>query len=188
MKRKRLNKRVIFEFVSITFAVFLGLMLNTWKESNRNSKLAEQTIENIKTEVVANKKNVSKMLADHEERLATVDSLLLELEDSIKVKNREVNIVFHFVNSTSWETAKLTQAVAYMDLNFVTEVSGIYSAQDYYQSLVRIYAQQRMTTLSDDDEKKALEKMQVFLYSIVWIERNLIESYDDFLKLPNVIG
>jgi len=182
MRKKIINKRVLFEFVSISFAVFLGMMLNTWKEARDNSELAEKSVQNIKTEILNNKEEVAKLLQVHRGHLIIVDSLLLEMEDSIKVTNRSVNLKFRLINSTSWETAKLTQAVAYMNIDLVTMVSGTYKYQDYYDDLVRKYAQERMTSIPEAYNKSTLEKLQVFIASIIDIENNLIEYYDDFLK------
>lgn len=182
MGRKIINKRVLFEFVSISFAVFLGMMLNTWKEARDNSELAEKSVQNIKTEILNNKEEVAELLQAHRGHLVTVDSLILEMEDSIKVTNRSVSLKFRLINSTSWETAKLTQAVAYMNIDLVTKVSGTYKYQDYYDDLVRKYAQERMTSVPEAYNKSTLEKLQVFIASIIDIEDNLLEYYDDILK------
>lgn len=182
IKKKLVNRKVIFEFLSITFAVFLGLMLNTWNESHKNSELAEKSMNNITTEIVKNKEKVSESLQTHKEYLITVDSLIMELEDSIKVKNRTGNLKLKFISSTSWETAKITQAVAYMNLTFVNEVSGIYEYQNYYNDLIRSYAQERMTSAPEAEDKLSLQKIQIFVSSIAEMEKNMIEYYDLFLK------
>lgn len=189
MKKIILNKRVVFEFVSITFAVFLGLMLNAWKDAHSNSVLAENSLKNIRAEIVKNKERVSELLQSHKAHLITLDSLLHEKYDSLEVTNRLVNLKFLLISSTSWETAKITQAVAYMDLDLVTEVSGTYEYQAYYDRLVRTYALDRMTSVPEEDDQELLERMIVFVSSIVNIEENLIEYYNEFLDsehLPDI--
>ena len=182
MKKNIINRRLVFEFLSITFAVFLGLMLNTWKDSHNNAVLAKKSTKNIKTEILKNKEQISELLLSHQAHLMTVDSLLLELETPIKVSNRIVNLKFKLISSTSWETAKITQAVAYMNLDLVTEVSGIYEYQEYYDNLIRAYSQERMTSVPETNDKLSLEKIKLFVSSIVDMEKNLILYYNDFLK------
>ncbi|RXQ95824.1 hypothetical protein EO244_05815 [Ancylomarina salipaludis] len=182
MRKKIINKRVLFEFVSISFAVFLGMMLNTWKEARDNSELAEKSVQNIKTEILNNKEEVAKLLKAHKELLITVDSLILEIKDSIKVTNRTANMDLCLLSSTSWETAKITQAVANMNLALVTEISGIYEYQKYYDSLIKVYSQERMTSIPEENKKDLLVKRQVFISSIIEMEETLIIYYDDFLK------
>jgi len=60
-----IDKKLLYEFISITFAVFLGLMLNQWKDNYNNNKLAKQSKSNILSEIIDNKTKVQNMLKDH---------------------------------------------------------------------------------------------------------------------------
>jgi len=45
MKNKRLNiQRLIFEFISVSFAVLIALLVNQWREDHNNAK---RTILNV---------------------------------------------------------------------------------------------------------------------------------------------
>ncbi|MBE9468067.1 MAG: hypothetical protein IMY72_07070 [Bacteroidetes bacterium] len=182
MKKLFLNKKIIFEFLSITFAVFLGLMLNTWKESHHNSMLADKSIKNIRNEIIKNKVKLSEMLSSHKVYLITIDSLINEIKNPIKVTNREMNLEFKMMNSTSWKTAKITQAVAYMDIDLVTDVAAVYGFQNYYENIIKIYSQERMTSIPETNNKISLEKLELFVSSIIKIEKNLADYYDNILN------
>ena len=56
MQNKKLNiQRLIFEFISVSFAVLIALLVNQWREDHNNGKLAEKAIYNIKQELQENK-------------------------------------------------------------------------------------------------------------------------------------
>jgi len=177
-----INKKLVFEFISISFAVFLGLLMNQWKENYNHSKLAYRTLSNIKIEVEQNKEVVKEMVADHKICQVKVDSLMGVFEtkdDSVKYS---ISLDFNLVFSTAWETAKLTQAIAYMDLEVVTDIAAIYEYQEYYELIVKNFAQENMFSSQKSLSKQYLEEISFFLKKIIPVEENLYEYYCELEK------
>ena len=55
MNNKKLNtRRLIFEFISVTFAVLFALFVSQWRENYNNDKLAEKAVLNIGIELEKN--------------------------------------------------------------------------------------------------------------------------------------
>ena len=190
----RMNfRKIFFEFVSISFAVFLGMMMNQWRDSYNNKQLAKQSLNNILIEVSDNRELVSRLLAGHKRIVSEIDSALFLVENGAEDDAAEIegNVEFSIVQSTAWETSKLTQAIAYMDMNLVADIAGMYSYQDYYQSLVMIYVKDNilnsgMTKMLSGDGVEAideLQRMRVFLSDISVMEEKLIGQYKEVLEV-----
>lgn len=186
-------RKIFFEFVSISFAVFLGMMMNQWRDSYNNKQLAKQSLNNILIEVSDNRELVSRLLAGHKRIVSEIDSALFLVENGAEDDAAEIegNVEFSIVQSTAWETSKLTQAIAYMDMNLVADIAGMYSYQDYYQSLVMTYVKDNilnsgMTKMLSGDGVEAideLQRMRVFLSDISVMEEKLIGQYKEVLEV-----
>lgn len=189
----RMNfRKIFFEFVSISFAVFLGMMMNQWRDSYNNKQLAKQSLNNIMIEVSDNRELVSRLLAGHKRIVSEIDSALFLVENGAEDDAAEIegNVEFSIVQSTAWETSKLTQAIAYMDMDLVAEIAGTYNYQEYYQSLVMTYVRDNILNsgmtkfLSGDgvEDLDEVKRFKVFLSDITVLEEKLIRNYDDVLE------
>ena len=100
-------RKIFFEFVSISFAVFLGLMMNQCRDSYNNKQLANQLLNNILTEVTDNKELVSKLLDNHQYIIGEIDSVLFRHENGIDEGDISADLSFSIVNSTAWKLPNL---------------------------------------------------------------------------------
>lgn len=185
-KRNIAYKKLLFEFISVSFAVFLGLMLNQWRDSYNNRKLVKQSLENIDIEIVNNSRKVQEMLDSHKNLLSKVENILTHIEKGTIPMDSIGGLNFQLINSTAWETAKLTQAIAHMDINIVSEIAGIYEFQDYYTTTVKQYVLGTISSQSFESEQDIRKNKKFFLdlrdflkAKIVPSETNLIEYYVD---------
>lgn len=176
------NKRLVFEFVSITFAVFLALMVNQWRDHNKNNKLARQSIDHIRIEITDNVTIIQKMITSHKQLLHLADSLMPLADNPDMNGDTLVSIDFKLLNSTAWQTAKLTQAITFMEMDIVNEVSGLYQFQNYYEDIVKDYVLKNIFSRPKERDKEFLDKIQILLSSIIPIEENLAEIYNHVLK------
>lgn len=183
LRRFEINQTMLIEFLSVFLAVFLGFMANQWRDSYNNRKLAKQTIENIKFEISNNTVNLKEMLVNHKMEKKKVDRLL-EIIGNPKINEKiTLDLNFKLINSNSWETAKLTQAVAFMDIKQVSDIAAVYEIQEYYKNLVNDFTS---TTMGEfDDEKEArvsLLKIKRALSKIIPMEMDLLNDYKDLQK------
>jgi hypothetical protein len=180
MKSRKLvdARKLLFEFVSICFAVFLGLMLNQWKDNHSHRKLAEQSVDNIIKEVGENKTKVEAMLVSHQKAFAQIDSILSLPDSPIDTSTTSLNVDFNLIGSSAWETAKLTQAISYMDIEMVSDIAMIYTYQeDYYQSMVKDYMNSFIINKPNGFDRETLERLRNFLSGILPVETNLNDYY-----------
>ena len=174
------NNRLIIEFVSVSFAVFLALIVNQWKDSHNNKILAEESIKNLHAEIIDNESNIKAMTAAQKKLLIKIDSLLATGIDT--TQDLDLRIGFKLMSSNSWETAKLTEAILYIDIDLVKEMSGIYKLQDYYEAIVKDYVLKNFYIHDDNEAEKQAESIQYFLQGIIPVEENLLASYQELLR------
>lgn len=173
------NSRILIEFLSIAFAVFLALLVNQWKENRHNKKLAEVSLENIRLEINNNKSTIEEMLPMHEKIIVKLDSLQVLAENNIVIDSSDLNINFQLISNTAWDAAQLTQAIAYIDVETVMDISMLYKLQDYFQSFVKEYISKSIydTDFSITNDLKEIKAAKKFFQLIIRIENNLLEFY-----------
>jgi len=184
LKKFRINQTLLIEFVSVFLAVFLGFMANQWRDSYNNSKLAKQTVENIQFEIRNNSKTLTGMLANHKVQQKKIDRLMEIIDDPKATENITLDLQFKLISSNSWETAKLTQAVAYMDVKQVSDIAAVYEIQEYYKNLVDDFTRSTNVISSDDvkEAKISLLKIKRALGKIVPMESDLLVYYRELQK------
>lgn len=184
MKLKSLtpNNRLFFEFISVSFAVFLALFVNQCRDNYTNDKLAQQSLKNTRLEIVANKDIMVKMLAEHTQQQNFIDSIIPIFNEFIeKGDSTSLEVTFKLLNSTSWQTAKLTQVIVFMDLELVSDVSRVYQFQNYYEELIKEYIKRNIFTINEEIDIEDLKNMQKLLTTIIPIENKLLELYNFLL-------
>jgi len=186
IKRNIAYKKLLFEFISVSFAVFLGLMLNQWRDNYNSRKLVRQTLENISIEIENNSRKVQKMLDSHQYLLSKVENILANIDHGKIPLDSMGGLNFQLINSTAWETAKLTQAIAHMDIKVVSEIAGIYEYQEYYTTAVKQYVLSTTLNQSFESEQDIRKNKKFFLdlrdflkTKIVTNECNLLEYYKE---------
>lgn len=177
MKKLSVLNTIIVEFVSILFAVLLALGINQWKDNRNNHKLAVSSLEKINHEISENKEILSAMITAHEKSKLKIDSLL------IKYKNPQftvdsVDFSFVLINTTSWETAKLTNAISYMKFDLVTNLSKIYHFQNYYEEIVKVYVKDNLYNKPLIYDRRYYLKLKTFLETIIPLEKILLNYYE----------
>jgi len=175
-------KKLIFEFISISFAVFLGLMLNQWKENQNNKKLVRQSLENINIEIGKNASKVREMLDSHKLLLAKVEMLLDNIDKGTEPSDNLGEMSFQLISSTAWETAKLTQSIAHMDIGIVSEIAGIYEYQNYYSSVVKQQVMSDKYQKSFNSLKDIKENKDYFIELKNFLQKKIITSESDLLE------
>lgn len=175
-------KKLIFEFISISFAVFLGLMLNQWKENHNNKILVRQSLENISIEIEKNSSRVQEMLDSHKLLLSKVDNLLANIDKGTIPSDNLGELSFQLISSTAWETAKLTQSIAHMDIGIVSEIAGIYEYQHYYSSVVKQQVMSDKFQKSFSSLKDIKDNKGYFIELRDFLQKKIIASESDLLE------
>lgn len=173
------GKTLFVEFISILFAVFLALIANQWNENIKHTKLAKQSINNIKTEIQNNSNTLDSMLVKHKIIIDAFENAISAPDTS--ESEMDISVTFSLISSNAWETTKLTQAISYINFETVSDISAIYQYQSYYETLINNYALNYLMTASEIDTIEEAKQQLNKLKSIYQIESKLSGYYKNLL-------
>lgn len=186
MINKRLNiQRLIFEFISVSFAVLIALLVNQWREDHNNSELAEKAIYNIKQELQENKDVMDILIPSHKSILSHIDSIIRRKEKNISTMDSNISIDVTLISSSAWEMAEITNAIFYLDFDDANKMAKVYNLQSYYESIIKQFILKNSYTYQSDQDLEFLRNNKQFLESIIPLEENLQNYFN--LLLKNVV-
>jgi hypothetical protein len=131
--------RVLFESLLIVMSILVALGLDEWRDDRQDAENIEHALANFVSEIQQNRARVED---------AAPFNLGLRHVLNRRQEVRAIESVATFVNifesynpvvlqSTAWETAIATGALAKMDYNLVSALSLTYSLQNRYQQVSR---------------------------------------------------
>jgi hypothetical protein len=133
-------KEFFIHIFTITVGILIALGLEQAATAYHHHELAENARANILSELHdngrsldAHLKNVGKLKEEHRHTLAVLDMLIARKP----VSEFSMNLSFNLPTllSTSWDTARSTGALAYMNYSDVKRLAGVYDTQ---QALLKI--------------------------------------------------
>ena len=183
MKNKRLNiQRLIFEFISVSFAVLIALLVNQWREDHNNGKLAEKAIFNIKQELHENKDAMDILIPSHKSILSQIDSIIGRKEKNISTVDSIISIDVTLISSSAWEMAEITNAIFYLDFDDANKMAKVYNLQSYYESIIKQFILKNSYSYQSDQDLEFLRNNKQFLETIIPLEEDLQNYFNLLLK------
>lgn len=172
---------VVIEIVSIVFAVLFALAVDQWWEERENDRLAERTTRAIARELRANRRELtsSQGTSTPAEMLADVDSALAVYRTGDEPESLGVNWDFALLSASAWETARMTRAAQFMELDRLVDLAQVYELQRLYgrnqDELVSLIAGIGPRIASDP--VRALAELRAHMASTVGIRQTLRTIY-----------
>ena len=183
MKNKRLNiQRLIFEFISFSFAVLIALLVDQWREDHNNDKLAEKAIYNIKQELQENKEAMDILIPSHKSILSQIDSIIGRKEKNISTVDSIISIDVTLISSSAWEMAEITNAIFYLDFDDANKMAKVYNLQSYYESIIKQFILKNSYSYQSDQDLEFLRNNKQFLETIIPLEEDLQNYFNLLLK------
>ncbi len=156
--------RVMFESMLIVLSILVALYLDEWRDDRQEAENIEHALANFVSEIQQNRARVED---------AAPFNLGLRHVLNRRQEVRAIESVATFVNifesynpvvlqSTAWETAIATGALAKMDYNLVSALSLTYSLQNRYQQVSR-NGMAQMTSPQNLSE----EKLDLAVYNAI---------------------
>jgi len=170
--------RVLFESMLIVISILVALYLDEWRDDRQDAENIEHALANFVSEIQQNRARVDD---------ATPFNQGLRHVLNRRQEVRAIESVATFVNifesynpvvlqSTAWETAIATGALAKMDYNLVSALSLTYSLQNRYQQVSR-NGMAQMTSPQNLSE----EKLDLAVH-------NAIRYLDDVTRMETELG
>ena len=183
MKNKRLNiQRLIFEFISVSFAVLIALLVNQWREDHNNNKLAEKAIYNIKQEIKENKDAMDILIPSHKSTLSNIDSIIGRKEKYNSIVDSNISINVTLISSSAWEMAEITNAIFYLDFDDANKMAKVYKLQSYYESIIKQFILKNSYSYHSNQDLEFINNNKQFLETIIPLEEDLQNYFNLLLK------
>jgi len=184
--KKRALGQIVFEFVSIVFAVMLALGLNSFKQSMDAEKEASAIESSILRECSTNLVKIDSNLSKNREYADYLDSLVaLNPED---VNGFYFTYDFDLLANSAWQLSQNNSITNLINAEFLMEASEIYQTQEFYQEFSQQMFQNigmllaRKNQLNDAD-------LALSMYYNIGVMNNTAEDlkgmYADFLNKYN---
>jgi hypothetical protein len=180
-RRKRFGT-VALEVVLISCGVFLGLLGEQARESLHRRELAATTLEEFRSELAANRKDV----ADIKDYHATRHAALQAYFSAEPAKRAQVALHIQGIQTpsfqyTAWDVALGTQALAYLDPPLVFALSRAYNLQRRYDSLTQglVQAMYMNSPYQDKQTVDFLAALTVYYDDVVGFDAQLLQEYDE---------
>ncbi|NME68349.1 hypothetical protein [Flammeovirga aprica] len=186
-----INKKYIFEFFSILSGVAVALVINTFWSDHEHRQLAVKASNQLYLEIGENLKEVDSMYSIHQDLSQKIDHFLLELEKKEKDPSYapeqldEINLNFPLLSNTAWETAKISNAVTFIDFEQISKFNLVYKLQDLHLHTVESFLEHSFTEMQLLGKKEKLIQMRSFIDNILTNEFELITKYQQILDEKN---
>lgn len=192
----------LFQFITITVGVLIALLINGLVEWNNNRQLVEQARTTIRLEIEANLKEMEGF-PGNVTRTASALGMASQFADELlatgKTNVRSLQLGFNLatLNSSGWQTAERTGALAHMDYDEVQEYSELYAMQrlfdeqarkaiDLVASSTSLMASGLDPTTANADDLKVFRQHVRLLQSNLMVTQQLgdqlMKGYQEFLK------
>jgi hypothetical protein len=168
----------MFESMLIVVSILFALYLDEWRDDRQDAENIEHALANFVSEIQQNRARVEDA-APFNQGLRHVLSRRQEVR-AIESVATFVNIFESYnpvvLQSTAWETAIATGALAKMDYNLVSALSLTYSLQNRYQQVSR-NGKAEMTS----PQNLSQDKLDLAIY-------NAIRYLDDVTSMETELG
>ncbi|MCL7972207.1 MAG: hypothetical protein M8866_09015 [marine benthic group bacterium] len=187
MAEGRLRRRLpdlLLEAAMIFFAVMLALAAEEWRENRDRQELADRALRGVIEELRSNLEELESTGVSNAERLDRATEVLAELEAGRDQGDADVGLEVSLLSTAAWQSAQMSQAVHYLDLDVMRRLSEAYEIQDLYDR-VQTGTVDSMTELmrtADADPVAAVRQGVISLTVLTDLHGSLIEVYRAVLE------
>ena len=128
---------LVAEILSVIFAVLMALAVDEWWEGRENQQLAERMTEAVARELRDNRRKLLEEGIDGDPAvvLARVDSAVAAFRAGREPDSLGIQWGVSLLTSAAWETAQVTRATQYMELDRVVDLARVYEMQGFYDEV-----------------------------------------------------
>lgn len=192
-------KQFLLHLLTITIGILIALSLEGLLEWHHHRGLVSEARENLRREVEDNKRELDNVLKGGEQEqqnVGTVLNVMATLLKHQKLNVSSLNLKYEIaeLRSASWDTARATGAIAYMDYREVEGYGQVYDLQQRFDrvqdNLVQSFiaaisiANRDPTTLSEPELREAQASLRRVLGHLAAegdIGKGLERKYDAVL-------
>ncbi|MCR9286028.1 MAG: hypothetical protein NXI23_01415 [Bacteroidetes bacterium] len=187
-KRKRiykLLKTICIQVFPVMIGVYLGLVANNWNEENKEQALQNRLLESMNKELIANEKNVEKLLIYHKGLLDSIRTYQkkyslkeqLELSPDQFMSNVWRGTKVGSLKNAAYQTAMVTGALAGLDIDLAIQLSEVDLVQKDYSAIGEKYLNSLIQMDTGANLQTTLQFISPFCFDIISFEEALLRLY-----------
>lgn len=181
MQKKALTG-IIFEFISIVFAVLLALGLNSYKQSLDLEKESQRIKDNILAEFQSNLHKIDTILLNNEQYGKYLDSLVRLPRNDVQGFYFEYS--FELLTHSAYDVAQNSSSSNLIDNEFMLEAADIYHLQTFLEDFsLRVFENIGVALTKKDELKDGNLALSMYYNHNVMktTTLSLKEAYQEFL-------
>jgi hypothetical protein len=132
--RKRLPDLMV-EAGMIFLAVVLALAAEEWREKRDRQELADRARSSVVEEIRSNLAELERTAPRNVERLEAARKVLRELEAGAEPGDADLGLEVSLLSTAAWQSAQMSQAVHYFELDAMRQLSEVYEIQEMYDRM-----------------------------------------------------
>lgn len=185
-------RAILIEVISVVLAVLAALAVDDWRETRANAKLAQETLDMIKSDLKSDVTSLQGELKTHQAILKGLLESLDKVKNTGNLRETTFNLNISFdpvVNRAAWQTAIFTQAFRYMNSRLVRDISAIYEMKELYSTQMQS-AMNKMLSVNWDNKDLDYIYGQLKIFSqelqmAISYGEELLKLEKRFLPLPH---
>lgn len=178
---------MILEFSSVVLGVLLALSIDQCREDHARHQLSVEVNQKLDAEIRANRSRLVGVMPDQNQQLEEISNLIEAVssgpEDGAVEGEIGLRLTAEYLADAAWQTAVVTEAIRFMDLDAVSRLSEIYALQGLVDGAFRRVLDV-LTTMESEDRAPpdgGLRRLRAALAQLVELEEQLARRYDDYL-------
>jgi len=176
--RKRLPDLMV-EAGMIFLAVVLALAAEEWREKRDRQELADRAQSSVVEEIRSNLAELERTAPRNVERLEAAREVLRELEAGVEPGDADLGLEVSLLSTAAWQSAQMSQAVHYFDLDAMRQLSEVYEIQEMYDRMQTgiVDGMGDLLRIAREDPEAAVRQGVSGVSMLVGFHETLAETY-----------
>ena len=181
--RKRFPDLVV-EAGMIFLAVVLALAAEEWRENRDRQELADRALNSVVEEVRSNLDELERSAPSNIARLEAARAVLEEMEAGDESGDVDIGLEVSLLSTAAWQSAQMSQAVHYFDLDAMRQLSEVYEIQEMYDRMQTgmVDGMGDLMRIARDDPEAAIRQGVSGVGMLVGFQETLAETYRHTLE------
>lgn len=181
--RKRLPD-LMLEAGMIFLAVILALAAEEWREKRDRQELADRALTSVVEEVRSNLEELERSAPANVERLEAARAVLEQMEAGEEPGDVDIGLEVSLLSTAAWQSAQMSQAVHYFDLDTMRQLSEVYEIQEMYDRMQTgmVDGMGDLMRIAREDPEAAVRQGVSGVGMLVGFQETLAETYRHTLE------
>jgi len=163
----------------IFLAVVLALAAEEWREKRDRLELADRALSSVVAEIRSNLEELERTGPRNAERVQAARAVLEQIEAGGDTGDADIGLEVALLSTAAWQSAQMSQAVHYFDLDAMRQLSEAYEMQDLYERMQTslVDGMGDLMRIARDDPAAAIRQGVSGVSMLAGIQDALVEVY-----------